>query len=361
MKNQVSTGALLKGLEAVQKINKTIGKLNHDKISVSVNNNTMTLNSINFIHQVLFTLPVINGENISTGIIGLEKLIKAIKKFDKTTTIEVDENNVILSDGKKKLVLPAGEVDEVTHSIENNPFTVDGVILNEAYGKVKKSIAKEDTRPVLTGVHFKDNYIETVDGYRISQVKITESEFSNNFVIPVLPLEIILPLAKKDKFEVVAANNDKSYTLSAKNSEYKISITGHLIDGDFINTEQILSNDYEYLLSFSENKEIINELSFIKDMVGISETGRPLPIKLLLNNDNLIIADGGENTSSMVTYNKLDGKLKDTFKIAFNPNYMLDAIKNISGEFTMQFISHLTPCIIKNDKERYLVLPVRLA
>lgn len=358
--NEVLTGVLLKGLEAVQKVNKGMGKLNMDKITISVEGETMTINSINFNHQVQMTIPVDHGHNFSTGIIGLEKMIKALKKFDTLTTFELDGERIIVSDNKKKVQLIISDTDGKNDLIKDNPFIVSGVKLNEAYTKVKKSICKEDSRPILTGVHFKNNYMETVDGYRISQVKITEPHFENDFVIDPKSLEIILPVAKKDKLDVTIATTDKEFTLTTGDTSYSLSITGRLFEGEFLKTEQVFSNDSEYSLSFSENKELLSELEFIKDMAGVTETGKPQPIRCLLNNDKMIVCDTSENTSTTVQFDKLDGKIKDVFKIAFNPNYMLDAIKNISGAFTMQFISHLTPCIISNEQEKYLVLPVRL-
>lgn len=358
--NEVLTSTLLKGLEAAQKVNKSMGKLNMDKITVSVESDTMTINSINFSHQVQMTFPVDKGQNFSTGIIGLEKMIKALKKFDTFTTFELDGERVTMSDNKKKVQLIISDMDDKNSLIKDNQFIVSGVKLNEAYTKVKKSICKEDSRPILTGVHFKNNYMETVDGYRISQVKITESNFENDFVIDPKSLEIILPVAKKDKLDVSIATTDKEFTLTTGDNSYTLSITGRLFEGEFLKSEQVFNSDGEYCLSFSENKEILSELEFIKDMAGVSETGKPLPIRYLLTNDKMTMCDTSENTSTTVHFDKLEGKIKDVFRIAFNPNYMLDAIKNISGSFTMQFISPLTPCIISNEEEKYLILPVRI-
>lgn len=360
--NQVLTGALLKGLEATQKVNKGMGKSNMDSITVQVENELMSLTSIFYPHQVQLTIPVDQSQNFSIGIVGVEKMIKAVKKFDTFTSIEIDGNKVIVSDGKKKVLLPTTDnLYSQNELIKDNSFTVDGVRLNEAYSKVKKSISKEIARPILTGVHFKNNYIETVDGFRISQVRISESDFTNNFTIDPKALELILPVAKKDKLGITVSTSENNFTLTTGDNNYTLSIVGNVIEGEFMNTEQLFSSDYEHKLSFSENKEIVLELEFIKDMSINEDTNKPTPARYILNNDKLTIADTSENTSTTVKFDEFTGaKIKDVFKIAFNPNYMLDAIKNISGEFTMQFMSELTPMIIQNEEEKYLVLPMRL-
>jgi DNA polymerase-3 subunit beta len=54
----------------------------------------------------------------------------------------------------------------------------------------------------------------------------------------------------------------------------------------------------------------------------------------------------------------------DRLNISFNANYLVDVLKNIEDEMVeMQFMSTLSPCIIKGiDKEnyKYLVLPLKM-
>lgn len=359
--NEVLTSILLKGLEAIQKVNKAMdkAKIGQDKVTVSVEGDTMTINSAYFMNQVQMNLPVDNSQNFSVGIIGLEKMIKALKKFDTTTTFEVDGEKIIVSDNKKKVKLLLSEYDDKVEYIKNNPFVINSIKLNEAYNKVKKSICKKQSRPILTGVHFKNNYIETVDGCRISQVKITDVDFANDFVIDPKALELIIPAAKKDRLDVTINTSQNEFTLSCGDVYYTLSVTGELMQGEFLKTEQLFSNDGEYTLSFSDNKELVSELEFIKDMAGVEASGKQKPVKYILSNDKMTICYGNGNASTMVQFDAIDGKIKDTFKIAFDPNFMLDALKNISGKFSMQFISHLTPCIISNEEEKYLLLPVR--
>ena len=57
----------------------------------------------------------------------------------------------------------------------------------------------------------------------------------------------------------------------------------------------------------------------------------------------------------------LEGK---ELTIAFNPKYLIDALKAIEDERVyLQFISSYTPCIIhpqEGEKYKYLILPVRV-
>ena len=50
--------------------------------------------------------------------------------------------------------------------------------------------------------------------------------------------------------------------------------------------------------------------------------------------------------------------------IAFNPKYLIDALKAIEDEkITIQFTTSLSPCIIRpisGDDYKYLILPLRM-
>ena len=54
----------------------------------------------------------------------------------------------------------------------------------------------------------------------------------------------------------------------------------------------------------------------------------------------------------------------ENLEIAFNPRYLIDALKSISDdEVKILFTTSLSPCIIKginSDDYKYLILPLRL-
>ena len=54
----------------------------------------------------------------------------------------------------------------------------------------------------------------------------------------------------------------------------------------------------------------------------------------------------------------------DALKIAFNPKYLIDALRAVDDEkVAVQFNSSLSPCIIKpeeGDSYKYLILPLRM-
>lgn len=357
--NKVTTSVLLKGLEAIRKLNKTTGKLGIDSVTIEVKEGMMTLTSCYFQQQVQMVLPVDDSSDIKVGVLDVEKLVKALKKFDLYTSMEILNDNLIISDGKKRMKLPLVDVFDPVKKVEGDTFQVEATRLNDAFDKVKKTVAKDDIRPILCGIHFKNNFIESIDGYRISQVIITNQDFENDFVIGVTPLDTILSAVKKDDVELTISTLEDMYTLQAKHLDYTLSITGNLIEGDYLDTSKIFTDECEYNLTFSGGKELINELEFVKDVCNTQGNGKPSPIKYRLTNNTLNVIDMEKTVSTKVYFNQMEGEVKGEFQIAFNPNYMIDAIKNISGQFAMQFTTALTPIVIKNEKERYLVLPIR--
>ncbi|MGL6174892.1 MAG: hypothetical protein ACRC1P_09845 [Cellulosilyticaceae bacterium] len=366
MKNQVLTSALLTGLEAVQKLNKLVDKAfksMSDTGYITVDHNTLKVHSNTLTgNQTYIKIDIESDIENMTAAFNISQLIKALKKFNHTTGIEILPNsNILFTDGKKKVELKCADYAEIAYIdfSEANSNIVNGLEFKTAYDKVKKTVATELSRPILTGIHFKNDFIESVDGYRISQVKLSGLEYEafTGFVIDCKVIDIIAAVAKKNKSDIEILNTDKQYQIATKTSDFELYLRGDVMQGEFLNTSQVFNNDPEIVLEFNSKKELQKEIEFIHDM-SINEDTKKNPMVVQLSNSKLdlsVLVDGAKTSSTIEIENTSE------LRIAFNPKYILEAVKNIEDDkFTMNFISHLTPVIIKNEMEKYLVLPIRL-
>lgn len=362
---KVLTSILLRGLEASHKINKGMGKaLNLDKCNVSINQNTLTISSAFLLHQSILTIPVENeSECYSVGIFGIEKLIKGLKKFNDITSVKLEGDIVTFTDGKKKLKLTIGDAYDIFKVETDRSFTVERDRLETAFNKVKKTVAKEESRPILCGVHFKDNFIETVDGYRVSQVVISDNYFDNDFVIYPKAIEILLDATKKEKNQnVTIGTHNGVAVMKVENDNYTLQVIARTIEGEFLKSDNLLNgSDFEYVIEMNSNKEIVSEVAFIADMLK-GESNKKNPMVVEIGGADIVFKESCGGSETKVAADEVKESQKENLTIAFNPQYILDALKSIDDDtFTMNFISKLTPVIIKNDYEKYLILPVRLS
>ena len=68
-------------------------------------------------------------------------------------------------------------------------------------------------------------------------------------------------------------------------------------------------------------------------------------------------------TKSKIDNFKIDTyRHNDNFKIALNPKYLLDVLKNVDSDkqFTIAMIGNNKPVQIFAENERYLILPMRI-
>ena len=135
-------------------------------------------------------------------------------------------------------------------------------------------------------------------------------------------------------------------------------LVSRVINGEFIKYDQAFTNEYK-------TRAVINRSELISALERaslVSRDARKVPVKLDIHPDNIIITSQTEMGSA---YEELNTQTEgDELKIAFNPRYLIDALRAIEDEkVAVQFNSPLSPCIIKQEEGeeyKYLVLPLRM-
>lgn len=378
MKNQVLTNQLLTGIEAIQKFNKSIkvDKKNKalkdisDSLYLEINQNRLIVNTITWEgnHQLSFNLPILTKlENMKIGAIGLETLVKALKKFDIYTYVTLENNRLEVTDGKKKIELKTVEHTEIKQVdfTECNTNVLNGIEFKTVFDKVKKTVATNETRPILTGIHFKNDFIESLDGYRISQIKLNNVNFKD-FVLSPFYVGIMTDIAKKYKTEIKIINTINDYMIDVSVNDLQLTLTGKMLEGEYFKTESVFcsESDCDIVINFEDKKELLNETEFISDMLGTDgNTKNPVIINVSKDNIELSCTVNESTTKSKIDNFKIDTyRHNDNFKIALNPKYLLDVLKNIDSDkqFTIAMIGNNKPVQIFAENERYLILPMRI-
>lgn len=305
---------------------------------------------------------------IKEGDIAIESKIfsEIIKKLpDSDVHISVDENNLMTIVCDKAVFnipgQPGNEFIELPQITRNRPIVILQNVLKEMIHQTIFSIAVEEIRPILTGELFeiKDNFLNivSVDGYRVSirQKELDQSASPVSVVIPGKTLSEIQKLLDSDEeSEVAIFVTDKHILFEMNNS----LIVSRLLEGDFPKYDQIFSTDYETLIRVDRK----NMLQSIERAALIARESKKNPIRFQIKNNVLFISS---NTDLGKVNEELDiHKEGKDLDIAFNPRYMIEALKVIEDDqIHLTFTTALNPCIIKDfEKEayKYLVLPVRL-
>ena len=310
---------------------------------------------------------LINAEIEKQGSVALEAKLFSdiIRRVDgETVCISCDDSNaVVLSCGKSefKIMGQSGEdFPEIPKVEQSFAYTLKQKDLREMITETIFSIATDESKPQLTGelIEIKGTSINivAVDGYRISykRAMVSETETPVKVIVPGKTLKEISKILSSDEEDVDLYITDKHILFDLQGN----IIVSRLIEGDFIKYDQTFTEEFK-------TRVIIGRTDLISSLERaslVSRDARKVPVKIDIQKDKMIITS---QTEMGTAYEEIRiDSVGDNLKIAFNPKYLIDALRAIEDEIiSIQFNTALSPCIIKpeeGDIYKYLVLPLRI-
>ncbi|NLK20575.1 MAG: DNA polymerase III subunit beta [Epulopiscium sp.] len=255
---------------------------------------------------------------------------------------------------------PGTDFPELPKVEKDKSFALKQGTLKDIIRQTIFSVATEETRPILTGelIQIKDSalHMVSVDGYRVSYRKtpLSIDNEKNEVVVPGKTLGEISKVLSSEDDDVSIYFTDKHILFDLRDS----TVVSRLLEGDFLRYESSFYKDYETIIQINRRDLLMS----IERAALISREGKKNPVKIEINPDKIIITCNTElGTAREELPIHLEGK---DLVIAFNPKYLIDALKAIDDEeIKIQFISSLNPCIIRpidGDDYKYLILPIRL-
>lgn len=363
MKIICSKAALLNGVQIVSKAvpNKTtMSILECILLDTTKGNITLTANDME-----LGIETIIEGEILDKGIIALDAKIflEIVRKLpDSDITIETDDTfkttitcekakfNIIGKSGDDFSYLPVLEKNE---SVMISQFTLKEVIRQTIF-----SIADNDSNRLMSGELFdiRDDILKVVslDGHRISirRIQLKDSYEARKVVVPGKSLnEISKILSGGMDQDVSIFFLDKHIVFEFDNT----IVVSRLIEGEYFNIDQMLSNDYETKVKMNK-KELLNCIDRATLLVKEGDK-KPIIINIL---DEVMELKINSTVGSMNEEIDIQKSGKDLM-IGFNPKFLIDALRVIDDEeIDIYLVNPKAPCFIRDKEEKYiyLILPV---
>lgn len=326
-------------------------------VKLSITGNTIQLAATDLENYVTATINDFDVEvQGSTVITNIKEIMKSFKFMKESyTEIEVKNNEIIITNGNRNIKMKCEDAEEyplefTTGDIENT-YTYNTKSLYNRIKKIDFARTKDDTRPILTGIHFNNEDMVTLDGYRIALNKDTSLTVEKPFTIASGTINFInKTLNSKIEEEVLISTNDKYITLKYDN----LIVTSRLLEGKYFNYKDIFLKEYSTIkLNTKKLKDNIEFLSIYTKGIKSELTTANITsnkLKLIVNTEQGLFD----------TEDKINSELDLT--IGFNNKYMLEALKSIQEE-EIEICLHgeYNPIQIKeNENSMYIVLPVRL-
>ncbi|OON94202.1 MAG: DNA polymerase III subunit beta [Candidatus Epulonipiscioides saccharophilum] len=313
---------------------------------------------------------IINGKTLENGQIAVDaklfsEMIRKMPPGDIEITT-ISKNQITIINQKSKFTLQTFDVKQFTDlpsvSLAKS-FVISQAELKNIIKRTIFSVAQEESRPSLTGekLEIENGQLNLVaiDGFRIAFMKL-HLEDKNLKIGKIIPAKTLLEVTKilgtdKEKDDTVRLCFGDDHVLFNFSDT---TVVSRLIEGEFLRYQDIFSNDFETRIIIDREKLLMS----VERAALISREDGKNPVRLEINKDTLIVTS---NTTMGESFEELAITLRgQPLKIAFNPRYLIDALKNIDDEQVyVNFVSKMAPAVImpiEGDRYRYLILPIRV-
>ena len=300
------------------------------------------------------------------GVVLNAKLFSEIvRKFDSTESlIELDVDNDFKTTIRcEQAVFNIMGIDPVEFipmpKIDRDAFiSLSQFSLKEVIRQTEFSTAISDINRMMGGelIDVKNNVAKfvTLDGHRMSirNIELMGEYEDQKCVVPIKSLQEVMRIIDSDTQKNVNIYFSKDHILFEFDRTLVLS---RILDGEFFRIESMLSNDYDTKVNVSR----IKLQSAIEQSMILIRENEHKPMILDIENGMLKLS---VNSSLGFMDAKVNiEKSGSDLKIAFNPKFLVDALKVIDDDFVnIYFTNAKSPCFIRDDKNTYtyLILPV---
>lgn len=278
---------------------------------------------------------------------------------------EIENHQLILKSGKSEITLKGKDSHQYPRIQEvptTNPLLLETKVLKELISETAFAASSQESRPILTGVHFVLNdqkQLKTVatDSHRLSQKVIQLENVGDHFdvVIPSRSLKEFTAVFDDsiETVEVYFAHNQMLFK-----SEY-ISFYTRLLEGNYPDTDRLIPKEFNSQITFNV-ASLRQAMERARLLSNATENGTvKMEIKDQIVRSYVHSPEVGQVDEELETIHLVGEDLT----ISFNPNYLIEALKAIKAEeVELSFISSIRPFTLKGMEDDHLIqliTPVR--
>ena len=238
--------------------------------------------------------------------------------------------------------------------------SIDGKILAKLLSHVRYAAAVADYQAIFRGIklELKQDYTRAIatDGFRLAYYDANSSSgLEEDIVIPARTVDEVIKILSDDEAKLEVANNQ----LSILNGAFKVNLK--LMDGTFPDYEKIIPSEFPLKVSLDSDSfaSSIKRVALMADKSGNNRIG------IFIQDSTLqITAEGGYGRAQEELAVNQQGDEAE-IALAYNANYLIDALKPIKGEVELAFsaLDRPSPSVLRSVKDpNYLamVVPLRI-
>ncbi|WP_242266721.1 DNA polymerase III subunit beta [Bacillus cereus group sp. BfR-BA-01518] len=342
-------------------------------IKITADQSGITLiasNSNIFIEK--FIPSVIDDEQITTIlqagtiVVPAKYFIEIIKKMPSDIVIKSkNEQTITIQSGEITLNLngfPANEFPNVPQIDGHTEIQIETKQLIDAFKQTVFAVAKNESRPVLTGVHIELDHNKLIcaatDSHRLAiRETLISTNMKANCIVPSATINELLKLMNSN-LEFVSIYLSESHIIFTFGTT---TLYSRLIEGKYPNISTLIPNEFQTVINIDRQRML----------QGVDRSSL-LASEWANNNVNLEIVN--ESTIQISSNASQIGKISETqqidviqgkkqLNISFDGRFMLDALRAIKEKtVTLSFSGSMRPILIEAGTQSaaiHLISPVR--
>ena len=302
------------------------------------------------------TINCIADDKIMFALEDVKRVIKALKYFKGCDTIITFDSDKACNfeDGTKSFKAGITDVnDNDAHSLfahlgkvwikdinsnnssilEQHTYTIEKLM--ERYNSISYAIyIKDDLRPILNGINFKENKMVALDGYRVAVSTDTEDSglsFKNEFTINNNTFSILKQF-KKGECDIISFKDITVFNLVSED----FTLLSENLKGQYFKWETAIPCSFSSEFEF-EKKNMLENLKYLKE-IRVKKTMDMFAIK-----NNELVSPYGSVDIEGLNISETSG---------YDLTRFTDAIKNLEGDrIKMLHSGALKPIVFKNVEE----------
>ncbi|MDD5155410.1 MAG: DNA polymerase III subunit beta [Candidatus Omnitrophica bacterium] len=279
-----------------------------------------------------------------------------------TVSINTKKNNSMVVEMEscqfKIMGLPREEFPKLPEFQNKEALKLEQGVLKQMLNLTSFAVSFDETRYILNGILFNINKnnitLVATDGKRLAIADRKIKQGTDKDMRIIVPIKTIHELNRnlKDDTEVslILGANQVLFDLG------QVMIISRLIEGEFPDYRQVIP-------ALSESKVKIEREQFLLAVKRAALLSTPdyQAVKFELFKDRMVVSKSTPDIGESREEVGVEYKGKE-MAIGFNPNYLIDVLKNIQNEnIEFELTDTEKPGVIRVDGYIYIVLPMRLS
>ena len=303
----------------------------------------------------------------------LLKIVKNLPKDALTVTIKVDDNRAVISDGRtifKVPTMPEEDYPTPPGRAMFKVFQMPGAEFHAAISRVAPAASRDDTLPTLMQVCFRpDNhgtFLYATDRYRLASYQVVDqsADKARDQLVPAKILATVAGHLKTSTMVTVHTDNHRrvgGFYTSISDGRRGVTVLEH--ESDFPNIERLFPDTTNTTVDLN-SEDLLKALKQV-DVALV----RGIPVRLDMAGDPILVKAGtgddlqAERPLTVAPVHHTSGS--EVESVAFNPGFLIDAIKACGGSTTRMALTHSFKPVTFTDPDvpnfRHLLVPIRFA